>query len=712
MREQPGHTTQEESLPSFGNYDLVRRIDVGGMGEVYLAHQRSAFGRDVAIKIIRSDLVHDVTARARFLREAEVSAHLKHEHILPLFEFGEDQGRLFLVTPYIEGGTLARRLKSGPLMLEEVHALFVPLVQAVAYIHRRGVIHRDLKPTNILLDEQDGELYVRLIDFGIASVQGSAATPPLTTAGNELGTIAYMAPERLSGIAAPSNDIFSLGVILYQMLTGNLPIGQQAPDLLQPLEYVVLRCIANRPEDRFATAEEVLQNFEQAYQFLMAASPELSYISPLPAKPGPPTTRHLSRALQSPLPALLDERVDVAEPELVSLHHSGYIPVAPPLSSQSTFKREDYNAPTTRFDAAKYQPHLPTHALTNPNKTPPTGKRRSLLPLLSALTAILVLAMIGIGYYTYQSVTATAVSVNISPQAHVINEVYTIKVDPTIQQADLNSMSIPARPLNSNEQGTMTGPTSGQVNCTFGFFGCEQGVSQSDVDSLVSQIQSGLEQQITQDLQNKTIAASGKAVSSINFQVLSITSHPAVGEKGKKVTVTVQEQGSIGYILNKDVVHMAQELMTKQAEQYGQNYLLIPSSITTGVPSIQGGDSGLISIKIAAGWIVQYQFPASELQTIPDALKGRTLQDALNYLTSLQGVDPHSIHIHFIKGKSNLLPGDAQNIKIVSIYPESLPPVRLQNVPASTYTPTINQGNGISPTPVESVSPTPTQSDN
>ena len=712
MREQPGQTTQEESLPRFGNYDLVRRIDVGGMGEVYLAHQRSAFGRDVAIKIIRSDLVHDLTARARFLREAEVSAHLKHEHILPLFEFGEDQGRLFLVTPYIEGGTLARRLKSGPLMLEEVRALFVPLVQAVAYIHRRGVIHRDLKPTNILLDEQDGELYVRLIDFGIASVQGSAATPPLTTAGNELGTIAYMAPERLSGVAAPSNDIFSLGVILYQMLTGNLPIGQQAPDLLEPLEYVVLRCIANRPEERFATADEVLQNFEQAYQMLMATPPELSYISPFSATIGPPTTRHLSRALQSPSQALLDEDVDAAEPELVSLHHSGYIPAAPPQSSQSTFKREDYNAPTTRFDPAKYQQQSPTHALSNSGNTPPKGKRRSLLPLISALTAILVLAMIGVGYYTYQSVTATAVSVNISPQAHVINEVYTIKVDPTIQQADLNSMSIPARPLNSSEQGTMTGPTTGQVNCTFGFFECEQGVSQSDVDSLVSQIQPGLEQQITQDLQNNTIAVSGKAVSSINFQTLSITSHPAVGEKGKRVTVTVQEQGSIGYILNNDVVHMAQQLVTRQAEHYGQNYLLIPASITTGTPAIEGGASGLIDIKIAAGCIVQYQFPPSELQAIPDALKGRTLQDALNYLASLQGVDPHSIHIHFIKGKGTILPGDAQNIKIVSIYPESLPPVRLQNVPASTYTPTIDQGNGMSPTPPDSVSPTPTQSDN
>src|SRR5258706_7817982 len=87
-----------ESIEHFGNYDLVRRIDVGGMGEVYLARQRTAFGREVALKIIRSDLMHDVTVRKRFLREAEVSAHLKHDHILPLVEFGEEQGRLFLVT--------------------------------------------------------------------------------------------------------------------------------------------------------------------------------------------------------------------------------------------------------------------------------------------------------------------------------------------------------------------------------------------------------------------------------------------------------------------------------------------------------------------------------------------------------------------------------------------------------------------------------------
>src|SRR5947209_18458763 len=137
----------DQGKRQFGNYDLIRRIDMGGMGEVYLAQQRTAFNREVAVKIIRDDLALDLVARARFFREAEVSSHLKHEHILPLFEFGEVEGRLFLVTPYIAGGTLAQRLQGDPLSLAEVQELFSALGQAVAYIHRRGIVHRDLKPS-------------------------------------------------------------------------------------------------------------------------------------------------------------------------------------------------------------------------------------------------------------------------------------------------------------------------------------------------------------------------------------------------------------------------------------------------------------------------------------------------------------------------------------------------------------------------------------
>ncbi len=175
----------------------------------------------------------------------------------------------------------------------------------------------------------------------------------------------------------------------------------------------------------------------------------------------------------------------------------------------------------------------------------------------------------------------------------------------------------------------------------------------------------------------------------------------------------MREQGSIGYILTSDVVHMAQQLVTQQAQQYGQNYVLLPSSITTGLPVIEGVDtSGFIDIEIAAGCIVQYQFPQSELQAIPDSLKGRTLKDAMNYLAHLPGVDSKTMLIHFTKGKSETLPGDPQRIKIISIYPASLPPVQLQSVPTPTFTPTTDQGNGISPTPSDSTSPTATPTDN
>jgi Protein kinase domain len=701
MREQHGPVMEDQSLPRFGNYDLVRRIDVGGMGEVYLAHQLSAFGRVVAIKIIRFDLVHDMTARARFLREAEVSAHLKHEHILPLFEFGEDQGRLFLVTPYIEGGTLARRLQSGPLSLAEVRQLFVPLVQAVAYIHRRGVIHRDLKPTNILLDDEDGQIYVRLIDFGIASVRGNAASPPLTTAGNEIGTIAYMAPERLSGVAAPSNDIFSLGVILYQMLTGNYPVGQQPLNLPEPLEYVVRRCIAIRPEERFATADEVLQNFERACQYLVTSSQALA-----PVLAMPPSSSHVSGALKRPLNVPLPGEA----PELVVLQDSGAISAVAPAGPQGTFGREDYNAPTTWFDPAIPQAQRAAGRSPKPKKAPSTGRRRGLLPLLSAIMIIVLLAIVFMGYYTYQAVTATSVIVDISPQTQVINQLYTITASPDVQTPELSTASIPDRASSKQEHASLKGRTTGQVCGVFGVFNCKRAVSQDDVDRLVNQMRPTLENEISQALQQQVTDAGGTIIGQVNPSIVSETADPPVGSPGNQVTVTLEEQGSIGYIANGDVESVARQLLTQQAQQSGPNYLLIPASITMSKPVVEGVDpnSGKVTIEIAAGGVVEYQFSSAQLQTIVNALKNKTMTAASNYLMHLPGINPKTVDIHFTRGGGNTLPGDAQQIKVVTSTSGNLPNIQLQNVPTPTFTPSTDSGTTASPT----ASPTQTGDNN
>ncbi len=302
MKEKNGQDSSSipKDMQHIGNYDLVRRIAVGGMGEVYLARQHTAFGREVAVKIIRPDLMYDVVARKRFQREAEVSSYLKHDHILSLVEFNEVQGRLFIVTPYIKGGTLAQRLEQGPMTLSDVHELFSSLAQAVAYLHKRGVIHRDLKPSNILLDkaEDNDEVYVRLIDFGIAAIQGQGelASAPLTTSGQEIGTAVFMAPERFQGIVAPSNDIYSLGIILYLMLTGQFP-GDMPISLPQPLEQVIARALAENPDERFASADELLHAFERAYKVLTSdtlrpldAREVLSRPAMAPDIPQPPIT--------------------------------------------------------------------------------------------------------------------------------------------------------------------------------------------------------------------------------------------------------------------------------------------------------------------------------------------------------------------------------------------------------------------------------------
>ncbi|GAC1350968.1 MAG: hypothetical protein NVSMB27_38580 [Ktedonobacteraceae bacterium] len=674
---------QEQSKFRFGNYDLIRRIDVGGMGEVYLAHQRTAFDREVAIKIIRSDLVHDTTARKRFLREAEVNAHLKHEHILPLFEFGEEQGRLFLVTPYISGGTLWRRLQAGPLSLSEVYQLFTALVKAVAYVHRRGVVHRDLKPNNILLDQEgnSGEVYVRLIDFGIASIQGMAASPPLTTAGSEVGTIAYMAPERLSGIAAPSNDLFSLGVILYQMLAGQLPSADHRISLPQPLEYVVDHCIAPNPAERFATAEDVLNAFEYAYQYLKVSS-----LTP-PSVPVPEQDFNSHRA---------QHLGGTHRQQVKTLHHSDEFPFFPVQSARPPtsggFDQHDYGSPTVNIAPASLQErqqatssHIPaiTPHVSSKSKPPRSSKPRKnpILAIVTLLVVFLLLATAALFFFTeVQPTLVVKANVNFGPQVQLVKQVFHIKGRISQQNIDVNTATIPVKTLSSSKDGSLSGATSGQQCLIPPVIDCRQVVAQADVDSLSLQLRQSLDNKIAGDIQQQIHNQNGTQVGTIQPLDAPVTSSPQVGEDGTSVTVSITGQkGQSAYIVSHDAQQLARLLLKQATQKLGPNYVLLSSLIQIGQPVIKGTNSnGDVLIDIAAAGDAQYQFPSSQLHTIQTAVKSMKENDALAFMRRQPGIDPTTVTIHLSSGK--IMPGDSQQIKIITVSPANFPAVFLPKI--------------------------------
>ena len=208
----------------FGDYELLGELARGGMGVVYRARQVS-LDRVVALKMILSGQFASEAEIRRFRAEAEAAAHLDHPHIVPIFEVGRHQGHAFFSMKLIAGGNLARHL---PRYLDDAEAtarLMATVARTIEHAHRKGMIHRDLKPSNILIDESGQPL---IADFGLVKRAGDGSS--LTSSGVLLGTPAYMAPEQVSGDeAAPGADIYSLGAILYQLLTGPSPVPGRRP---------------------------------------------------------------------------------------------------------------------------------------------------------------------------------------------------------------------------------------------------------------------------------------------------------------------------------------------------------------------------------------------------------------------------------------------------------------------------------------------------
>ncbi len=261
-------------------YRVERELGAGGMATVYLAEDLK-HSRKVAIKVLREDLAASVGA-ARFLREIAIAAQLQHPNILALLDSGEANGLLYYVMPYVEGPSLRDRLtKSGEFPVAEAIRLLVEVTDGLAYAHERGVIHRDIKPDNVMLSGR----HALITDFGVArAVSAAGSGHTVTSLGVALGTPAYMAPEQATADPNVDHraDIYSLGVLAYELLTGRPPftavtpqqvlakqvteapdpVSRHRPALSPELEALVMRCLAKRPADRWQSAAELLGALE------------------------------------------------------------------------------------------------------------------------------------------------------------------------------------------------------------------------------------------------------------------------------------------------------------------------------------------------------------------------------------------------------------------------------------------------------------------
>jgi serine/threonine-protein kinase len=276
----PEFLTLQQALA--GRYSLTRELGRGGMGIVYLA-QEVRLDRPVALKVLPPDQAAVAGLRERFLREARTAARLSHPHIVPIHAVHEVGGFVFFAMAYVEGETLGERIRArGPLPPRDAARILREVGWALAYAHAQGVVHRDVKPDNILLEAGSGRAVVT--DFGIAH---ASAEPGPADAGEVLGTAEFMSPEQAAGEAVDArSDLYALGVVGYYMLSGRLPfqgatpaatlakaltqaappLASVAPRLPAPLTEAVDRCLAREPAERFANGEELAAVLAQALE--------------------------------------------------------------------------------------------------------------------------------------------------------------------------------------------------------------------------------------------------------------------------------------------------------------------------------------------------------------------------------------------------------------------------------------------------------------
>lgn len=261
-----------------GRYEIKSELGRGGMATVYRAFDPS-FDREVAIKVLPKEFLHDPLFRERFKREVKIIAALEHAAIVPVYDVGDEDGVPFFVMRYMPGGSLTNQIEKGKFSMEDAARIIERLSSALAYAHKRGIIHRDLKPDNILFDS-NGDAYIS--DFGVA---GFVSSNTNLTGESAIGTPAYMSPEQAQGDKVDSrSDIYGLGVIIFQMLSGQQPfkadtplgvalkqITDPVPDILEvnpelprETDTIIKTAMAKKREDRYPSATELAKAFGQA----------------------------------------------------------------------------------------------------------------------------------------------------------------------------------------------------------------------------------------------------------------------------------------------------------------------------------------------------------------------------------------------------------------------------------------------------------------
>lgn len=388
----------------FGPYRLDALLGYGGMGEVYRAHD-TVHDREVALKLLHEHLAGDATYQERFRREAQAVAKLGEPHIIPIHDFGEIDGVLYLDMRLVEGEDLRARLRrTGPMSPADAVAIVEQVAAALDAAHAAGLAHRDVKPENVLVTASD---FAYLVDFGIAH-QG--ADTHLTQAGTAIGSLAYMAPEQLDGVAAgPVSDVYSLAAVTFEALTGtppfpgatvsqivratvmnDVPSPRQRSGAVSPqLDAVVMRGLAKSPDGRFSSAGAFARAARSALEGQWpddAASPTTA----IQTDPAYDRTMIGERPTTTPItgPQSYSSPQAYSAPQTYSAPQ----PVSPPYTPPPAYSRPP-GPPMSQSPSVppQYYPGLPP--------VDSGGAGRSLQVVLSVLIGLLVLALIGVGIY-------------------------------------------------------------------------------------------------------------------------------------------------------------------------------------------------------------------------------------------------------------------------------------------------------------------------